>query len=352
VDISVIIPTYNRSHALRQVITSLSQMNDRSGGHEIIVVDNGSTDDTRRVVEEMATSHPEQHIRYCHEPIPGSLSARHRGAVAAKGDLCVFLDDDVHVERNWLSALRDAFDDQNVVMAGGPSRPLFQTVPPNWLASFYSEDQHGWHCGWLSLFDGGKHVREINPCYIWSLNLAIRRNALFDIGGFHPCVIPKPLQRFQGDGETGLSLKVAAAGLKALYHPEIAVFHEVPASRLTVQYFEQRAYVQGVCDSYTLTRANKQRNQSSSSWKDFVRPMKQIIDALSAKDFEVYRIKRRTAAAYKAGFAFHQEEVNRDPKLLEWVLRHDYWDYQLPDGWETYQANPAITNLPEMKPLQ
>jgi hypothetical protein len=52
--------------------------------------------------------------------------------------------------------------------------------------------------------------------------------------------------------------------------------------------------------------------------------------------FWAFALKERAYWAYRKGYAFHQREVRRDPKLLEWVLRKDYWDYALPDGWQNY----------------
>jgi len=51
--------------------------------------------------------------------------------------------------------------------------------------------------------------------------------------------------------------------------------------------------------------------------------------------------------AYFAGMQFHQNEVRDDPNLLEWVLRPNYFDYRLPEGWERYsqQAKGRSTRL-------
>ena len=54
------------------------------------------------------------------------------------------------------------------------------------------------------------------------LNFSIRKTAFQACGGFHPDYLPKPLQRYQGDGEIGC-LKIQAQGLKALYHPGVCV---------------------------------------------------------------------------------------------------------------------------------
>jgi hypothetical protein len=111
----------------------------------------------------------------------------------------------------------------------------------------------------------------------------------------------------------------------------VSVQHEVPTSRLTIGYFEQRYYFQGVCDSYTRIRAERTATHAKRSWKDPLRRIRRLVlDAACADETPVNGLRHQTRRAYAAGYAFHREEVRRDPKLLEWVLRKDYWDYQVP----------------------
>ena len=341
-DVSILIPTRNRCEPLGQTLASLRAMAHDPGDHEIIVIDNGSTDGTRVLVEQEAAARPA--VRYVHEPMPGLLSGRHRGAQEAHGDVCAYLDDDVWVGREWLTGLKEAFADPGVALVGGPSAPRFETEAPAWLDEFYAEDERARYCGWLSLIDAGTQIKEIDPCLVWGLNYAIRKSAIEALGGFHPDNIPKALQRYQGDGETGLSLRVKRAGLTALYHPRVSVEHSVLASRLTVGYFEERAFYQGVCNSFTEVRAAGAVNGTVLPNTGPVGWLKQVVgDVVRGAPTEAETIKRRTSAVYRAGYAFHQDEVRRDPQLLEWVLRPDYWQYQLPAGWERYlnAARPA-----------
>ena len=346
-------------------LESIVRLDSIPANFEILVVDNGSANQTREVFEAARNASPKYNWRYLYEPMPGLLSGRHRGALEAQGAICAFLDDDVRVSTGWISALAQAFRDPQVALVGGPSRPIFEGEPPDWLVGFYSETENGSECSWLSLFDGGNQVRTIDPCYVWGLNFAIRKEVLFEAGGFHPDCMPKPLQRFQGDGETGLSLKVRQADMKATYHPNASVEHAISASRLTVTYFEQRAYYQGVCDSYSQIRtvgASWERQWAPSvqrrALKMFFdlchrphRKSREILGAISRRwgsgirnrkfffrdqSAELGAIRSRVDAAYRAGYIYHQHEVHRDPELLKWVLKPDYLDYRLPGGWEKY----------------
>ena len=78
---SVVIATYNRASELRETLRSLGHL-EATGGWELLVVDNNSTDDTALVVEEYARSatHP---VRYLHETMQGRSAALNAGIRAA-----------------------------------------------------------------------------------------------------------------------------------------------------------------------------------------------------------------------------------------------------------------------------
>jgi hypothetical protein len=151
------------------------------------------------------------------------------------------------------------------------------------------------------------------------------------------------LQRYQGDGETGLSFKIGAKRLLALYHPWAAVNHVIPASRVTPEAFERRAFYQGVCDSYTRIRSDRAvPPPPAPSWKDVVRPIKRKLHraALLLRGGGA-ATRELMDRARTMGRDFHIGQVRADPKLLEWVLKRDYFDYSLPPGWDTDSGNAA-----------
>ena len=337
--VSIIIPTLNHAKYLKNALTSVQNQSFPKDAYEVIVVDNGSTDSTRQVTEQIIAANLTHQIRYIWEPEPGLLSGRHRGAEEAKGHILVFIDDDIEADKGWLSAIMDVFQDASVHLVGGPSLPDYESEPPSWIESFWVQHEYGRMCGWLSLLDFGEQIREIDPVYVWGLNFAIRKKTLFEVGGFHPDCILKHLQRFQGDGESGLSIKIREKGLKAVYHPKALVWHKVPSERMTVEYFEKRAFYQGVCDSFAQIHRNyesgsqikKQSNLSRLiSWRTPFKICNLLKERIRQKYSPYTEIKKRTDEAYKAGFAFHQNEVANDPELLKWVLKENYFDYRLP----------------------
>lgn len=99
---SVVIPTYNRAATLRQTLTAL--MAQDYPDYEIIVVDDGSTDDTRAMI---AREFPQ--VRYIYQQNRGPAAARNRGIAHARGEIIAFTDDDCVPPRDWLARLADGY---------------------------------------------------------------------------------------------------------------------------------------------------------------------------------------------------------------------------------------------------
>ena len=142
-DISIIIPTCNRAGALLQAMTSIATVVASRDPVEIIVVDNGSIDDTAGICREIKDRFPKHNWRYFYDETPGLLTGRHLGAREAQGDILAFLDDDVLLAPSWLEALDDAFGDPEVMLTGGPVWPHYEVEPPSWLAGMWVEFEEG-----------------------------------------------------------------------------------------------------------------------------------------------------------------------------------------------------------------
>lgn len=304
---------------------------------EVVVVDNGSTDGTNETINSLIKNHPRYTIRYFCEPEPGLLSARHRGVLEAKGELLVFVDDDIEAVPGWLTAIVTGFDDAKVQLIGGPSLPKYENDPPPWIETFWNTTSEGGRWCWhLSLLDLGHKSNRINPSYIIGLNLAIRRNAFLDLGGFHPDTYSNDLQHFQGDGEAGLTFAAEARGLIAMYEPAATVYHFVPATRMTIDYFEKRAKAEGIRHSYSevrhygIARATLRfrARRVSSGINSYVKRLGHTRS--QPEEATVAAIRQRIAHAHQSGFEFHQRALRLNQNLLAWVLKPNYWDYRLP----------------------
>ncbi len=327
--VSIIIPTLNRACYLKDTIESLVDQVFSNEKYEILILDNNSVDDTSQVAQEAINKFSTSNIKYVLEPVPGLLSGRHRGAKEASGDILVFIDDDIIAQPGWLQAIVSSFQDPSVHLIGGPSLPIYETDPPAWLEAFWIQHKFGRECGDLSLIDLGPDQKEIDPIFVWGLNMSVRRKTFFDLGGTHPDCIPEHLQRYQGDGETGLSLRIVKAGLKAMYQPKALVRHRIPEDRMTIESFEKRYYYQGICDSFTLIREKMGVDWYLGNYSEKDITLCSILDVDEDKH-SIREIKKLLRRAYAHGYNFHQNQILKDPGLLDWVLKKDFLDYTLP----------------------
>lgn len=333
---SIIIPAAGRPVAIKGAIRSLLSIAPERYQAEIIVVDNNTVSDLAEDLGAYCAT-LEGRVRYIRELSPGLGAARHRGAAEALGEQLTFIDDDVEVSDTWLPAIQRGFSDPNVAMVGGPSIPKFTSSVPSWFWSFLAPTAYGgWMCGWLSLLDIGRDVQKVDPGCIWGLNFSIRKDVMYACHGFHPDLVPKSLQRWQGDGETGLVSKVRAAGYRADYLQDALLLHLCGPDRLNVDYFQSRAYYQGVCDSYTHVRAGQapstQGRRAGTTavyrqmWGFARNTMKRLRDRISLFGADGTPVRALTDQAQLDGWMFHQREVAADPRLLAWVRRENYLD--------------------------
>jgi len=100
---SAIICTRNRSDALRNALKSVSNLDLAGIDFELIVVDNGSSDDTAAFVRDFAATAAFP-VKYVYEAKPGLSAARNAGIGAASGDVLLFTDDDCVVAPDWVKA--------------------------------------------------------------------------------------------------------------------------------------------------------------------------------------------------------------------------------------------------------
>ncbi|MEA3478567.1 MAG: glycosyltransferase, partial [Bacteroidota bacterium] len=302
---------------------------------EVLVIDNGSTDDTKDV--SLSFQGKIKNLRYLFCESPGLMAARHMGCDEAKGEILCYIDDDSLLTKDWLKGISESFADKDVAMVGGPCIPEYEIEPPYWVEYFWSETEYGKINTVLSLVDLGNQKLFINPVFVFGCNYSIRKKIFLEFGGTNPDYFPEKYRQFQGDGESGLAAKISCSGYKTVYDPLVKIRHLIPQSRLTVEYFCWRRYFNGIHGSYSALRrqygvnnANDKKKMSivRRVYRRIKRVMTASLDQNQQKNNdepeEIRQIRGKMQKSYEAGYRYHQEEVKRDPKLLEWVLRENY----------------------------
>jgi glucosyl-dolichyl phosphate glucuronosyltransferase len=227
-DVSVVIPTYNRSAHLRRTLASvLGQRTLRR--FEVIVVDNNSTDDTRAEVERTIARGAA--VRYLVERNPGVSYTRNAGIAVARAPILAFVDDDVWVDAAWIESICRTFEERpELDCIGGKVLPVWEAAPPAWL----TRD----HWAPLALIDLGDKQRAINAdnrqCLL-TANFACRRETFERVGLFGA-----ELQRVH-DGIGSMEdhewlIRFWDARRQAMYVPELHAVTFVPHGRMARNY--------------------------------------------------------------------------------------------------------------------
>lgn len=197
---------------------------------ELIVVNNGSSDDTDAVAQSFADRLP---VRVVTETKPGLSHARNAGVHGATGEYIVWTDDDVRVDADWLQAYVHAFERwPDVVAFGGRALPCLEAPSPPWLLNnldVLRDMMAKRDFGEAPLpFGGPDHVIP------FGLNYAVRADVqrLFP---YDPALGVAPGRRTGGE-ETKVLGDIAASGYATLWIPDPVVEHVIPSSRQTEAY--------------------------------------------------------------------------------------------------------------------
>lgn len=321
--ISVIIPTRNRADLLEQALLSIQDQDLRPDFFEVLIIDNGSTDHTKEVFNKFRVSL--SNSKYFFVSDPGLHEGRHRGLIEAQNDILVFADDDIVAKPSWLAAYSEVFQDTAVSMAGGNNLPLYMREPPKWINKLWdrSENSGVRQIPQFSVIEIEGPARRHDPHLVWGCNFAVRKGVVIEAGGFHPDGMPRDLIHLRGDGETHISNYVKENNLVCMFHPEATVFHKVTESRMTVRYFYERGYGQGISNSFSSLRVKLLRGQSI--YQAF--PLKLFLSLLSSCSISLLKLCVASAAYYWGqlrGYYFHQRKCRKDEGLIEWISRENY----------------------------
>lgn len=206
------------------------------GGWHVLAVDNGSTDDTLRILNGASERLP---LAVLQEPQAGKNRALNHALDHVRGDLLVLTDDDVVPERDWLLQLEaGAREHPDCDVFGGTIRPVWPAPPPAWL----TEAGLPLHVLY-ALAD-----RPSGPCApsdIFGPNMAIRTQLFREGLRFNPSVGPDGTARYAMGSETELLLRLEHAGHRAWFVAEAVVGHQVRPEQMERDWVLGRAYRHG-----------------------------------------------------------------------------------------------------------
>lgn len=239
--IAAIICTHNRDRYLGDAIQSL--LAQEGVTYEVLIVDNGSTDGTKEVVEPFLSN---PHLRYVYEPILGLSVARNRGAQETTAPILAYLDDDAVASPHWLKVLVDSYEEnEKLAIAGGKVTLIWpdNITPPAWISEGLA--------GGLGSYDlGDKEVSITNPQLTpRGLNYSLRRSFLEKIGGFD-ANLGRVGKKLLSNEELFMTELALNQGWEVAYLPDALVAHNVAPERLQRSWFLRRSWWQGVSECY------------------------------------------------------------------------------------------------------
>ncbi|MCL4394063.1 MAG: glycosyltransferase [Chloroflexi bacterium] len=196
---TVVIPAFNAGRTLAACLSSLAQ---QARDHdEIVVVDDGSTDDTSKLALEFST------VRLIRTERRGAAAARNRGARNASGELLLFTDADCEPAADWLDKMCAAFADPAVAGAKGAYRTRQRQVVARFVQLEYEEKY-------------ARMRRAPSIDFVDTYSAAYRREVFARVGGFD--------ESFPGASveDQELSFRLSELGFKLVFVPDALVYHQ------------------------------------------------------------------------------------------------------------------------------
>jgi glucosyl-dolichyl phosphate glucuronosyltransferase len=234
---SVIVSTRNRAHYLRDSLGALAAQR-CDAPFEVVMVDNGSTDDTASVLATWSKTDPR--FRAAYEPRLGLSCGKNAGIKSARASLLLFTDDDTLVDPRWVQTYLELFARcrSELIVAGGTQIPIPHDLGawPVWFDE-------------AALADVGLlHYREDRPLkpseYVWGANMAVPRHVFDRCGPWNEAVGPKGNDK-QTFEDTEFQDRFRAAGGTVWFCPAAIIRHRIDRQAITPRRVWSTAFSRG-----------------------------------------------------------------------------------------------------------
>lgn len=244
--ISIAICTYNRSAQLKKTLDAFDRLNDVLGsGDELLIIDNGSQDDTAQASEFFIHSTKLDGVstRYVFEPEPGLSAARNRALKEFKNEWIIFFDDDVTVNPQTISAYRTAFNVYDsfsffggkICVEWGGNRPFW--YKPGELALID---------GMVGNYDLGSEDREYirDALLPYGANFAVSATLVERVGTFNTKLGVKGKEVGRGE-ESDFIFRAMQQNFKGMYLNKASVGHRFQVERISIGHLVKYGMAKG-----------------------------------------------------------------------------------------------------------
>jgi glycosyltransferase involved in cell wall biosynthesis len=325
--VSIVICCHNSSARLGETLGHLSrQVVPAALPWEVIVVDNGSTDDTAVAAERIWASNSVAPLRVVSETKLGLSFARARGMREARYDCISLVDDDNWVCPDWVRLVSEIMTAHPETGAcGGISVAACEVSPPWWFSKFarsYAVGEVAPEAGDVTWSKG----------YLWGAGLTLRKSAwhLLHERGFTPRLTDRSGTNLSSGGDGELCMALRLAGWALYYDPRLHLRHFIPVARLDWTYLRRLRRALGACsvaiDAYTFAvrpAGSRIKKWVRENWfYQLLTTFKELI-ACGAMAFDARkRASEGSATALQAEWLLGRfQELKRGPLVYDRAVR-------------------------------
>jgi glycosyltransferase involved in cell wall biosynthesis len=257
--ISVGICTRNRAAMLQTSLEWMARMRVPDDiAWEVLVVDNGSTDDTRSRLDRLRDNLP---LRVLSVSTPGQSRARNAAIAEARGDYILWTDDDVLVDPGWVAGYVRVFRQRpEAAFFGGPIEPWFEGTPPGWLKDHWHKVGNVFAVREL----GDTPLQFTSDLVPYGANYAVKTSVQRSFQ-YDPQLGLQPGSEIRAEETKGIR-EMLAAGHAGWWVPDARVQHFVPRHRQSVAYLRSFFVGQGEVQSRLFARADVPRLFGRPRW--------------------------------------------------------------------------------------
>ncbi|MGL5059128.1 MAG: glycosyltransferase [Microcoleus sp.] len=312
--VSIIIPAYNGDCYIEQAIASAIAQT--YSNKEIIVVDDGSTDNTHQVLQPYLDS-----IRYVYQENQGVAAARNRGIQEARGELIAFLDQDDFFLSDKLAAQVALFDSQ-------PSLGIVNS-------------------GWRIVNQGGESIFDVTPWeYLPHLDLKtwivylpllpgammFSRQWLERVGGFN--------SEYDSVDDADLILRLALSGCEAVWLPQVTVCYRQHGQNVSIQRVQKQANL-----AIQLKQKLFDRSDLPADIRELEKPA--FYEILTWMAWQLYYSGYPVAAVEYYQKSFLYTTYSPEATVINWIERL----IAIAKSYGVYPDLQSLRNLPEWQQL-
>ena len=220
--LTVIVPTYNRTDLLARCLRGLLDQSAAPGDYEIVVVDDGSTQDSAAVVT--AVGAPEDRLRFFRQENKGPAAARNLGVRHARGEVVLFTGDDCFPDKRLVEEHVRAHAEARSTGSGQAGEVgvvgLVTWHPEVEVTPFMAFLETGPQFGFSQI----TNTEDVSIWHFYTANCSVQRHWIEQVGGFDEDFKHAAFEDME------LAYRLKQRGLRIIYRPEAKTYHHHPTT--------------------------------------------------------------------------------------------------------------------------